>query len=278
MSAALETLREAHASRSTLLSVGLEPGPKYLARGFEPTLDGYERFLRLIIEATTGIAAAYKFNVAFFEALGSEGWGLMERLRADLPRDALAIADGKFCDIGSSAERYAEAMYGRLGVDSATVNPMLGRDSVEPWLAWSDRLTFFLVLTSNPGARDVLLVDGLYRRLARSLTQWGSEGGASSAVGFVVGATRGDRIGEVREIAPEVAFLVPGVGAQGGSIEETVAIGRRPGGGYPGLLFHVTRGLLPDPEESGDPGEIIRRKAEGWRDSVNRGFAEASDE
>jgi orotidine-5'-phosphate decarboxylase len=169
-------------------------------------------------------------------------------------------------------------MYGRLGVDSATVNPMLGRDSVEPWLAWRDRLTFFLVLTSNSGASDVLLVDGLYRRLARSLTQWGGEGGALSSVGFVVGATRGDRIGEVREIAPDVAFLVPGIGAQGGSIGETVGAGRRVGAGYPGLLFHVTRGLLPGPEDAGDPGEIIRRKAEAWRDEVNRGFAEAIDE
>ena len=277
MTRALEKLAGARASRSTLLSVGLEPGPKYLPAGFEPTIADYERFLGLIIESTAGVAAAYKLNVAFFEALGAEGWALMERVRAAVPSDTLAIADGKFSDIGSSAERYAEAMYGRLDVDSATVNPMLGRDSVEPWLAYPDRLTFFLALTSNPGASDFLLVDGMYRRLARHLVEWGAQAGAPGAVGFVVGATRADRIGEIRGIARDTPFLIPGVGAQGGSIRETVGAGRRPGADDPGLLFHVTRGILPGPEEPGDPGAIIRQKAERWRDAINTAISEDDD-
>jgi orotidine-5'-phosphate decarboxylase len=279
MSAARAKLVDAWRGSGSLLSVGLEPSPKYLPRGFEPTLVGHERFLLGLIEATEGLACAYKLNVAFFEALGAEGWALMERVRARVPRQCLLIADGKFSDIGTTAERYAEAIYAQLDADAATVNPIMGRDSVEPWLAHADRLTFFLVLTSNPGASDFLLADGLYRRIARRLVEWGAQAQVPGSVGFVVGATRTDRIGEVRQIGPDVPFLVPGVGAQGGSVRETVNAGRAEGGAdaFPALLFHVTRGVLPGPEEQGDVFEIVRRKAEGWRDSVNRALAGGDD-
>ena len=274
MSAALTKLTHTHARLGTLLSIGLEPTPQYLPPGFSPTLQDYERFLRGIVDATAGLACAYKLNVAFFEALGAEGWALMEMLRAALPRDVLVIADGKFCDIGSSAERYAEAIYARLDADAATVNPLMGRDSIDAWLDHTDRLTFFLVLTSNPGASDFLLVDGLYRRLGRQLVEWACARRAQSCLGFVVGATRPDRMGEVRKIGPDVPFLVPGLGAQGGSLAETVAAGRS-AAVFPGLLFHMTRGILAGPEEEGDPFEIVRRKAQRWRDAINAAVAES---
>lgn len=263
----------------SLLSIGLEPSVTYLPRGFEPTIEGHGRFLLGLIEATRGVACAYKLNVGFFEALGTAGWDLMERVREATPGECLLIADGKFGDIGTTAERYAEAMYVRLGADAATVNPLMGRDSVEAWLAHPDRLTFFLVLTSNPGASDFLLTDGLYRRIARHLVEWGGQAKAGGSVGFVVGATRADRIGEVRQIGPDVPFLVPGIGAQGGSVRDTAEAGRAeaPADGFPGLLFHVTRGVLPGPEEEGDVFEIIRRKAERWRDSVSRALAGGAD-
>lgn len=276
MSAALHKLEAAQRSNASLVSIGLEPSPKSLPAGFEPTIADYERFLLGIIKATSDLACAYKLNAAFFEALGAEGWALMERVRAALPPDALAIIDAKRGDIGSTAERYVEAIYGRLNADAATVNPLMGRDAVAPWLDHTDRLTFFLVLTSNPGASDFLMTDGLYRRIARRLTEWGQETAASGGggagggghVGFVVGATRADRIREIREIGPEIPFLVPGIGAQGGSAGETIAAGRA-AGASPGLMFHVTRGILPGPEEEGEPMEIIRRKAARWRDSIN---------
>ena len=280
MSAALAKLVNAWRETGSLLSIGLEPSPKYLPRGFEPTIEDHERFLLGLIEATRGLACAYKLNVAFFEALGAEGWAMMERVRAAVPRECFVIADGKFGDIGTTAERYAEAMYAWLDADAATVNPMMGRDSVEPWLAHAERLTFFLVLTSNPGASDFLLVDGLYRRIARQLVEWGALAQAPGSVGFVVGATRTDRIGEVRRIGPDVPFLVPGVGAQGGSVRETVAAGRAGSGAdaFPALLFHVTRGILPGPEEEGDVFQIVRRKAERWRDSVSRALDGGGDD
>ncbi len=269
MSDTLERLSHAAAERSSLLSVGLEPAPHYLPRGVEPTIQGYERFLREIIEATAGLAAAFKMNVAFFQALGAEGWALMERVRRDVPRETPLIIDGKFGDIGSTAQRYAEAVYERLDADATTVNPLMGRDAAEPWLAYPDRLTFFLVLTSNPGAADFLLADGLYRRIARQLVDWAGDAEASRALGFVVGATRADRIGEVRAIGADVPFLVPGIGPQGGSIEETLAAGRGAGPGeFPGLLFHVTRGLLPGSDEEGTFVDAVRARAGRWRERI----------
>ncbi|MCA9312229.1 MAG: orotidine 5'-phosphate decarboxylase, partial [Phycisphaerales bacterium] len=172
-------------------------------------------------------------------------------------------------DIGSTARMYARALFDHLGADAVTVNPLMGRDSAEPFLDYTDRLTYFLVLTSNPGASDFLLVDGLYRRIAAALTFWAEHGNA----GFVIGATRGDEIREVRHLGRDVPFLVPGVGAQGGDLERVIELGARADSVGdesvdPGLLFHVTRGVLPDPESGEDVGEAIRARAIAWRDRL----------
>lgn len=246
-----------------MISAGLEPCPEYLPSGFAPTVRGYEDFLKLVIDSTAGLVCAYKFNLAFFEALGVAGVDLLYRVRDRLPSDVLVIADAKRGDIGSTARCYAQALYESLGADSATVNPMMGRDSAEPFFAYRDKLTFFLVLTSNPGAADFILRDGLYMKLASAVKSWNSAGNC----GMVVGATRADLAAEVRRLAPEVPFLIPGVGAQGGDLEATARGARLAGAdGFSGVLFHVTRGLLPSKNETGDAGEIIRRKATEWRD------------
>ena len=251
-----------------MLSVGLEPAPHYLPAGFEPTLEGYESFLRLVIETTAEFAAAYKFNLAFFEALGAPGMAMLERVRAAIPSDCFVIADAKRGDIGTTAKMYATALFDHLGADAATVNPLMGRDSAAPFLEWADRLTYFLVLTSNPGAQDFLLQGGLYRRLAESICSWNEHGNC----GFVIGATRGDEIREVRGLAPSVPFLVPGVGAQGGDMAGVIERGAMDGSvGAPsapsGLLFHVTRGVLPLSGE-GDVGERMYAMAQDWRNQV----------
>lgn len=263
MCRAVRKLRDAQKQRRSLVSVGLEPCPEYLPAGFSPTIADYERFLHMIIAATSGLVCAYKFNLAFFEALGPEGTALLYRVRAALPDDVLIIADAKRCDIGSSARRYAEALYARLGADAATVNPMLGRDSVEPFLAHSDRLTFFLVLTSNPGANDFLIPEGLHRRLAQRLIEWDSTGSA----GFVVGATRGEGIGEVRALAPNTPFLVPGLGAQEGDAQAVLRHGAAQNPEVPGLVVHVTRGILPGPDDR-DLELAIHRRTQAFRDQL----------
>lgn len=251
----------------SLLSVGLEPSPAYLPSGFADDLKGHERFLRLIIDATRGRVAAYKFNLAFFESLGPAGWDLLFRVRQTLPEDAYIIADAKRGDIGTTAEHYARALYERLGADGATVNPLMGRDACEPFLAYEDRLTFFLVLTSNPGAADFLSVDGLYSRIASRLSEWNTRGN----IGMVVGATRSEQVAEVRAIAGAAPFLIPGIGAQGGDLEGVARSGRTQAEmarDFPGLVFHVTRGVLPAHGEPGDPAELIAAKCDAWNRAI----------
>ncbi len=272
------------------LSVGLEPCEDYLPAGFAPDLAGFERFLRCVIDATAGLASAYKFNLAFFEALGPRGWDLLFRIRAALPKDAVVIADAKRGDIGSTAGRYARALFTELDADAATVNPLMGRDSAEPFLAHADRLTYFLVLTSNAGASDFLIPGGLYRAIASAVASWNARGNC----GAVVGATKPEQVAEVRALMPGVPFLIPGIGAQGGDLEAVAkanttgatasaaslraqsAVGGATGATgisprptalavAPGsLLFHVTRGILPAESEPGDPAAIIRAKATQW--------------
>lgn len=258
------------------VSIGLEPCEAHLPAGFENDIAGHERFLRTVIDATAGVAAAYKFNLAFFEALGPKGWEMMFRVRRALPAGAFVIADAKRGDIGTSAERYARALFDEFGADAATVNPLMGHDAVEPFLEHADRLTFLLVLTSNPGAGDFMLRDGLYRTLARSAAEWNGRGN----VGVVVGATRPAQVREIRSIVGDMPMLIPGIGAQGGDLEATAHSGKwrvESGNEWAGMLFHVTRGVLPGKGEQGECGALIRAKAVEWRARVNRAMASADE-
>jgi len=214
-SKATEKLRNAQEKTNSLLSIGLEPSLDYLPAGFSKNLEGAECFLQALIEATSDLACAYKVNLAFFEAHGWEGVELLYTIRESIPDEALLIADAKRSDIGSSAEQYAASLYDQFEADAATVNPLLGRESVEPFLRYKDKLTFLLVLTSNPGAADFLLPNDLYLRIAEKALSWNS----MRNVGFVAGATRPGPLAELRAQAPDVPFLVPGAGAQEGDIQ-----------------------------------------------------------
>jgi len=265
---AVEKLRAAQARTGSSLSVGLEPSPEYLPRGMTLSMSGYRTFLRIIIHATRDVAAAYKLNLAFFEALGREGTTLLHEVRDMIPEDCLVIADAKRGDIGTSAQRYAKALYDMLRADAATVNPLMGRDCAEPFLDYVNKLTFFLCLTSNPGADDFLVPGELYTSIAARVAEWGEKAGNA---GLVVGATRPERFADVRAVAPGLPILVPGIGAQGGELASAVRHGRSrttP----PGLLFHVTRGILPGEDEKGDPAEIIRAKAAEWSGRIRAAF------
>lgn len=264
MTTSIQKLRDAQTRTGSLLCVGLEPCPEYQPKGMPCNLEGYEEALRRIIQATEGLVCAYKFNVAFFESLGWEGAELLYCIRDLIPDDVLLIADAKRGDIGSTAKHYARALYDQLGADAVTLNPLMGFDSAEPFLAYETKLNFFLVLTSNPGAADFLLPDGLYKKIGRKVVDWDQQHNC----GFVVGATWPERVGELRAIAPNVPFLVPGVGAQGGEIGRTLEAGSLASGTPGGLIFHVTRGILPRDEDTGDIVTIIRNKTEKWRDQI----------
>lgn len=260
----LEKLHQAISRTGSLISAGIEPAPDYLpaSGGFGPTRAGYLDFFRVFIDATRDLVAAYKFNLAFFESQGLEGYRLLDAVRELMPADAFVIADAKRGDIGTTAKHYAKSLFEGFGADAATVNPLMGRDSVEPFLAYEDRLTYFLALTSNPGAADFILPQRLFERIATSIESWGNGRNA----GLVVGATKGaEDVRAVRAAAPTLPFLVPGLGAQGGSAETVIRSGAmRTEGGLDqlGLLLHSTRGLLPGAADAGrDVGEVIRERA-----------------
>jgi orotidine-5'-phosphate decarboxylase len=267
-----------------VLCVGLDPDPASLPDGFGQDLAGIERFARLVLEAAIPFAAAVKPNLAFFEAFGSAGLAALERLRGAIPADVPVIMDAKRGDIGSTAARQAVALFDALGADAVTVNPYLGGEAVAPLLERLDRFAYVLCRTSNTGAGELqsLVVaaaegaegDGaggaapaepLYSRVARRAQRWGPGG----TVGLVVGATAPSELREIRAVAPGLAFLVPGVGAQGGEIGPVLRDGPAkadPAGAGPGagLLVNISRGIAAAAADASDPGEAMAANAREW--------------
>ena len=238
----VEKLRAAADQNRSLLCVGLDPDPKQLpvslAGRDNPTL----YFLQHIIDATADLACAYKPNFAFFGSLGEGGWPTLKATLAHIPPAIPVIIDAKVGDIGNTAEHYAQMFFEVLGADALTVNPYMGSDAVAPFLAYREKGVFLLCLTSNKGAADFEqqeLADGpLYLRVARKACEWNSAGNC----GLVVGATQAGAFAQLRQLAPAMPFLVPGVGAQGGDLEAVIRSGADSEGG--GLLINASRAIL----------------------------------
>jgi len=249
-----ERLQQAAAATGSLLCVGLDPDIRDC-----PDATAAERLCIRLIEETLPYACAYKPNCAFFEQHGAAGWAVLERLRARVPADRMLIADGKRGDIANTAEAYARALLDHLGADAATVNPLMGRDAVEPFLTRAGKGAFLVTRSSNPGAEDLLEQpvgegrDALYHRITGLALSWDPGG----TIGLVVGATAAAAIASVRVAAPAMPLLVPGVGAQGGSLEDAVTAGLDSTGG--GLLISVSRGIAAASE---GPREAARRLSE----------------
>lgn len=231
------------------LCLGVDPEAAALPAGFTPDVTGVERFARLVVEAAGPHAAAVKVNLAFFEAFGSAGLAALERLRASVPPELPFIADAKRADIGSTALRQAAALFDTLAADAVTANPYLGADAVEPFLERLDRFTYVLCRTSNPGAAEVqnLIVEGtpLYVHVARRVADWAK---GRPTAGLVVGATAMAEMAQIRAAVPQLPFLVPGVGAQGGDIGAALEHGPATDGAagarvFGGLLVNVSRGI-----------------------------------
>jgi orotidine-5'-phosphate decarboxylase len=273
----LDRLAARSAATGTILCLGLDPDPAALPSGFSPNLAGIEAFSRLILEAAAPLAAAVKPNLAFFEAFGSAGLAALERLRAAIPSDIPVVMDAKRGDIGTTAARQAVALFDALGADAITVSPYLGAEAIAPLLARLDRFAYVLCRTSNAGAGELqslvvapddetgLPSEPLYARVARRVAGWGPGG----TVGLVVGATAPLELAEVRAIAPGLAFLVPGVGAQGGEIGPVLVDGparQAPAGGRPGggLLVNVSRAIAVEAHAAADPGEALLAAAVDW--------------
>jgi len=279
----LERLAARSAAVGTVLCLGLDPDPGGLPDGFSRDLRGIEAFSRLVLEAAAPHVAAVKPNLAFFEAFGAAGIGALERLRAALPPDLPVVADAKRGDIGTTAARQAVALFDVLGADAVTASPYLGAEAIAPLIERTDRFVYVLCRTSNPGAAELqgldvaadatsgAPVEPLYARIARRAAGWGPGG----TVGLVVGATAPAELAHIRQIAPGLAFLVPGVGAQGGELDPVLEHGPAtapPAGGRPGggLLVNVSRGIASAAAsaaaagEPADPGERLERAARRW--------------
>lgn len=283
----LDRLAARTAAVGSVLCVGIDPDPSALPAGYPATIAGLEGFCRLLLEAALPYAAAVKPNLAFFEAHGAEGIALLERLRSLVPGDVPFIADAKRGDIGTTARRQATALYDALGADAVTVNPYLGEEAIAPLLERADRFAYVLCRTSNPGAAELqglevaadpgagAPAEPLWARVARRATAWGPGG----TVGLVVGATAPDELRAVRAIAPGLAFLVPGVGAQGGEVAPVLERGPAtagPAGGAAGggLLVNVSRGIAQaaggEAGEGGprDAGERLAAAAAEWAERL----------
>jgi orotidine-5'-phosphate decarboxylase len=227
------------------LCVGLDPDPALVPVELLEQPGWVETFNRGLIEATSDLVCAYKPNLAFYEALGLEGWEGLHRTLAAIPPDIPIIADGKRGDIGSTSDAYARALFEELRVDAATLAPYIGLDGLEPFLRYHDRGLLILCKTSNPGSADFQDLEvswrgqtmPLYQAVARRVVEWNSQGNC----GLVVGATYPEQLGVVRTLAPDLPILIPGVGAQEGDLEAALQQGADGRGEM--AIVNVSRGI-----------------------------------
>ncbi len=231
--------------KGSFLCVGLDTDIKKIPEHLLSCEDPIFEFNKAIIDATADYCVAYKPNVAFYESLGVAGWNALDKtvkyLRENYP-DQFIIADAKRGDIGNTSSLYARAFFENLQVDALTVAPYMGEDSVKPFLAYDGKWVILLALTSNPGSRDFQFMaqpDGerLFEMVLEKAQRWGTEDNLM----FVVGATQGEMFADVRRVAPRSFLLVPGVGAQGGSLEEVAKWGMTT---ECGLLVNSSRGII----------------------------------
>jgi orotidine-5'-phosphate decarboxylase len=263
----LATLQE---KKRSLLCIGLDPDLSRMPaplHGIPSTVDLLVRFCQAMVAATAEYACAFKLNFAFFEAHGLAGWEALHRVRALLPDDTLAIADAKRGDIGHSAQFYARSVFEDLGFDACTVSPYMGRDSVEPFLAYPGTAAFVLARTSNPGGADLQELDiagrKLYEHTARLAASWAKD--QRGEVGLVVGATHAEPVRLIRTACPSIPFLVPGVGAQGGDPAEILDAA---GHAYGLNLINSSRQILYA-SAGRDFAEAAGREAAALRDTLS---------
>jgi orotidine-5'-phosphate decarboxylase len=232
--------------KKSFLCIGLDTDldriPTHLLKAADPIFE----FNRQIIDATHDLAVAYKPNLAFYESQGAKGWQCLEKTIKYLNtfgNQVFTIADAKRGDIGNTSKKYAEAFFKELNFDSVTIAPYMGEDSVSPFLNYPDKWAIVLALTSNQGAFDFQFTESVYERtrlfesVLKKVSQWGTEDNLM----FVVGATKAEMLKPIRRIIPDHFLLVPGVGAQGGSLYEVAEYGLND---HIGLLVNASRSII----------------------------------
>jgi orotidine-5'-phosphate decarboxylase len=263
-------------NKSSYLCIGLDTDlqkiPKHLLKSADPVFE----FNRQIIDATHEYCVAYKPNIAFYEALGPKGWESLQKTLDYIPKDIFTIADAKRGDIGNTSALYAKAFFEQMDFDSITVAPYMGEDSVKPFLDFKNKWVILLAHTSNSGSADFQLIESkdtgrkLYEEVITRSKQWASP----DQLMYVVGATRADKIGEIRKLAPDYFFLVPGIGAQGGDLEAVSKAGLNK---QCGLLVNSARAIIYASKDE-DFANAARREAKktseemkGYLNQINSG-------
>ncbi len=222
---AYDDLRKIQQKNKSHLCVGLDLDPKKMPSDYAGSLKGMFEFAHKIIDATADLVCAYKPNMAFYESLGPEGLSLLKLIVERIPDDIPVILDGKRGDIGNTAAQYATCLFETYRADWITINPYMGLDSMQPFLNHKEKGIFVLCLTSNAGSQDFqqLQVNGkpLYMEVAEKMASWNRDHNC----GLVVGATHPEQLKEIRRVAADMPLLIPGVGAQGGSLEKAITDG-----------------------------------------------------
>lgn len=258
--------------KKSFLCVGLDTDvnkiPEHL---FDEGEDAVFAFNKAIIDTTADLCVAYKPNLAFYESLGLEGWDVLERtvdyIRQNYP-DQFIIADAKRGDIGNTSAMYARTFFGNMNFDAVTVAPYMGEDSVTPFLTYEDKWVILLALTSNKGAYDFQFMkdaetgEKLFEKVLKTSQKWGSE----ENLMYVVGATKAEMLTEIRQIIPDHFLLVPGVGAQGGSLQEVAEYGLN---STCGLLVNSSRQIIYASSEK-DFADAARKEALKVRDEMEK--------
>ncbi len=259
VSAFLAKLQEAIKRNSSMLCVGLDPDPRLM-----PDMP-VASFLCEIIEATKDLVCAYKPNLAFYEALGIEGWRALQTVLRAIPKDIVTIGDGKRGDIENTSDAYAKAAFDVWGFDAATVAPYMGSDSIYPFIEYADKGVLVVCRTSNPGGDDFQLLEAggrpLYEFVALKAKEWNTK----QNVGFVTGSTRPGEVRRVRELCPDMPLLIPGIGAQSGDLEASVRGGLDGRGS--GIIVSTSRHTLYASKASDFAG-AARQSAQTLRDAI----------
>lgn len=240
------TLIQEIKAKKSFLCIGLDTDIQRIPKHLLATEDPIFEFNKAIIEATSDFCVAYKPNIAFYESLGSKGWDSLQKTMDIIPNNIFTIADAKRGDIGNTSALYARAFFDKassgFNFDSVTVAPYMGSDSVKPFLTYDNKWVILLALTSNEGASDFQFIENssqepLYKSVLKTSQEWAND----ERIMYVVGATRPEYFAEIRKITPKHFYLVPGVGAQGGSLEDVCKYGLND---EVGLLINSSRNII----------------------------------
>lgn len=255
-------------NKKSFLCVGLDPDLQKIPQSFLALDQPILAFNKAIIDATKEYAVAYKLNIAFYEAMGKEGWEILEATRAYIPNNCLTIADAKRGDIGNTAAMYAKTFFETYPFDSVTVAPYMGKDSIAPFLNFEGKWTILLGLTSNEGSQDFQLLNTDGQKLYEKVLSISSEWGSTENLMYVIGATQGELLTSIRNIIPHHFLLIPGVGAQGGTVKE---VAKATLNDDYGILINVSRGISY-PSGAGTFEENVAAAAQSYHAQMQEFF------